>query len=492
MNIKITMNAVDITNYVRLDTIEVDAALGQNVTTCSFIADDITGVVDPIELKVVVLTNAAETVKYFAGIVASVTNVIEGIGIVHHVECQDYTLLTEMAIVNETYLAKTDKFMIDDMFTDNLSEISTAGITETGIPAPTMVFNYTSIRAALDQISKITGMEWYIDYDKVLHYHAPAEQYASFDLSDAPDNSATFPYYDFQYARDATRIINVVTVVGAWYKSSDITTEFAADGQQTLFKLPYSRIQAPAANPAVIQVWRNTNIEGTPTWTAKTVGLANTEDSGSFDVMFNFGEATLEWAVAPPAFYDAWKMTYRYAVAIAQTSRDQPSITAYGREYHKKVVDKDVQSFEQAEQRGRQILNEQANVKTILSLKHNQDGAVVGQRQKVTHALFGLDGYYTISKIRMIFRRSSTAEYICTLAGSHPNDDILDNLRELNRLVNFHESNPDEQTFQLFSLDESMALAHATPIAGTETTQDYTWGASGSGKDLDWSLGTWA
>jgi len=489
MDIKVKVNAVDVTNYVRIDSIEVDGAEGQRVNTCSLIIDDITALVSTLELKEIIITDSGETVRYFAGLIANVTNVIDGISIVHHCECQDYTMLAETAIVNELYTDQTDKEIIDDMFTDELSEISTAGITETGIPATSMSFNHKSLRASLDAIAKITGMEWYVDYNKLLHYYAPEEDYASFDLSDDPDNSATYPYYDFDYSKDATGIVNRVMVVGAWYKSSDITTTFAGDGVQELFKLPYTRINAPAANPTLIQVWRNTGIEGTPVWTAQTVGLANTEDAAGFNCMFNFGEATLEWAVAPSKFYDAWKMTYRYAVPIATTVRNQDSYDAYGRWYDKKIVDKNIRSFEEAEAMGRRVLKEQAWAKQIIKLKHNKAGSSVGQQQKVTHSILGIDEYFTISKLRMVFRRASTAEYIVTLAGSHPNADIIDNLVELNRLVNFHEINADEQIFHLFDLEESLALTDVV-AEGHATTQGYVWGVSGA-TDLDWSFGTW-
>jgi hypothetical protein len=311
----------------------------------------------------------------------------------------------------------------------------------------------------------MTGYEWYVDYNKVLHYFAPEEEVAPFALSDNPDNSSTYPYYDFSRAIDATRIANRVLVIGGYYRSDDTEFILEANGVETIIPLPYKKVHAPTTNPTRIQVWKNTGDDVTPVWVEQTVGLDNMDSLADYDCLFNFGDSLLKFASAPAELKKSVKIKGRYVVPVVAQLRSDSSYVHYGRWYDKKIVDKDISSKEEAKDRAKAILSEQAFAKEIVRLRCMQPGLCSGQRLRLIHSILGIDRYYTIAKVRTIVMRGDHAEYIVEMAGSHPNPDIIDNLVELNRKVDHSEIRDDEILNEYFELIESLTSDDGTPTA---------------------------
>jgi hypothetical protein len=150
------------------------------------------------------------------------------------------------------------------------------------------------------------------------------------------------------------------------------------------------------------------------------------------------------------------KIKGRYVVPVVAQLRSDSSYVRYGRWYDKKIVDKDISSKEEAKDRAKAILSEQAFAKEVVRLRCMQPGLCSGQRLRLIHSILGIDRYYTIAKVRTIVMRGEHAEYIVEMVGSHPNPDIIDNLVELNRKVDHSEIRDDEILNEYFELIESL------------------------------------
>ena len=457
MQILARIGGVDVTNYVRLDTIEIEAVQGQRVSTCSLIVDDTGGLISTWELQEIIISNPAETERHFAGYIANATEEMEGILPIRHLECQDYTMLLEMAMINKVYENQTDLAIIQAAFSASLPEINTASISSLKT-IDLISLNYKSLRAVLDMLADITGAVWYVDYSKVLHYGLAENSIASFELSDAPDLSGSYPYYDFSRAKDATGVINRVTVQGGYYKGDDVTKELPNDGTNVIVPLPYTRFHSPTTNPTRILVWKNDGTDAVPSWTSQTVGLDGVDNPASYNCLFNFGSSFLRFATAPPNLKLSIRAQGREVVPILARVRSQASYDSYGRWFDKLLVDKDISSKDEAEDKGYLILNEQAFAKEVIKLKTNQGGLVVGQSVKLTHSKLSISQYYTISRVRTVVWRGAHAEYHIEMARSQPNDDLVDNLVELNRKVNYSEIREDEVLNEYFELIESLSF----------------------------------
>jgi uncharacterized protein YjbI with pentapeptide repeats len=129
--------------------------------------------------------------------------------------CQDWTALLDGTIViSESYLAQNDSAVIADLFTTYLPSVSTALVT-TVTSLASITFTDVTLRAAMDQIAKLTGAIWYVDPIKQLRYYAPGTVSASFSLSDTPDNVTSFGYNPLpKFTTEFSAPANKVTVLG--------------------------------------------------------------------------------------------------------------------------------------------------------------------------------------------------------------------------------------------------------------------------------------
>jgi len=473
--VKVTINSVDVSAYVRMETILITSTKGKQITTCEFTMDNPSGVT-MVEMLDVQVTNAAGSVKYFAGLLATYDVTIEGITKVYTCQCQDYSLLLSTAYWGQNYLAKTDAYIIADAFTNALPEISTTGITESTASLATFTMNHISLKKMMETLAELKGMEWYVDYDKLLHYYAPEENYAAYSLSTSPDNVTSFPFYDFLYSKDGTNLANRVTVYGGWYKTDDKTTEWPANGVQTEFGDLPAYTMAPSTNPTRILVWKNTGSDVSPVWTAQIVGVDNidTLGVGGVTVLFNAVTCHLTFQVAPANLTLAYRVQYRYRAQVAQTVRSMASYTQYGKWFDLPIVNADIQSDEEAENIGRKIINEQAFGKHVITLKTMQSGFEAGQLVWFVHGILSIARYLTISKVKVRVMRSTYVEYEITMAGSNPNDDIIDNLVKLNEPKSYAWTE-DEIIRQLFDLSEdSIALTETAPTTTATVGPYYT------------------
>ncbi|MDD4984195.1 MAG: hypothetical protein PHQ43_00200 [Dehalococcoidales bacterium] len=475
---KITLGGVAVTSYVYFETLVIESQKGAHLKTCTFDIKDPSAVVTISDLQAVAVTDTAGTTKYFAGVVADYDIEIDGITLIYHLRCQGYALLLSTAYYAKVYATKTDADIIADAVAAALPEISTAGISESSGTHDTFVMNHMRLDKMIDTLADAHGKEWYVDDDKLLHYHDPEESYAPYSLSSSPDNATSFPYYDLRYSKDATGIANRITVVGGNYKTDDITEIYPSNGTQTKFKLHNERVQAPSTNPTRIVVEKNTGSDGSPSWTAQTVGIDQVDTLGTVDVLFNVVSSTLEFNTAPSNLVKGWRITYRYLASVSQTVRSQDSYDDYGRWYDYKIVNKDILSNEEAEQIGRAYLNEHCYGKHVITCRTTQAGFEVGQKVWFVNGLLSLARYLTISKVKATILLSNTGassqiiEYEITMAGSTPNDTVIDNLADLNDKVNHHDYNPDEVVSNLFDFADSTTLED-TAVAHSESGLKY-------------------
>lgn len=90
-----------------------------------------------------------------------------------HVDCADKSSICDNRVVIKTYPVGTDvQGMILDIVANFLNGegITTQGVNVTDTLDSAMVFNYTSVSNAFDQITSLTGAQWWIDFNGVLHF----------------------------------------------------------------------------------------------------------------------------------------------------------------------------------------------------------------------------------------------------------------------------------------------------------------------------------
>ena len=134
-------------------------------------------------------------------------------------QCQDYTKLvadvTDGVTADYTAGANTEKEILTALFAAHCASITVGDDVIAG-ELVSIGFTNSSLQRALDELAAINDRVWYVDYSKELHYFTTGDEAAPFDLSDSPDDSATFGYQNLEYKLDSDSNETVTLICHRW------------------------------------------------------------------------------------------------------------------------------------------------------------------------------------------------------------------------------------------------------------------------------------
>jgi len=382
---------------------------------------------------------------FFAGKVAKIEHRLIGVRKVFRCKGQDWNAELKRKLVNKSYRSKTEKYIIDDLFSTYWSDINTSTyVVDPGETITSIDFTRISLDDALEQLAENYNREWYIDTEKKLHYFTAGTDTAPFGLSDAPDMSTSFPYYNLVHNKDATKLCNRVTVMGgdseiikpvtAKYNDvsapsftsylSEVTdddeaTHLPADAMPTDDYI-YIRSDYPFSLIDILMgANKNSNAATLSAEYSKSGGswgtLYTVDETGALfisgKVAFNIPSDWVEVTVDGENGYfvrlsvsEALSATVdiaeiRVNKVITKTVTDAASYSKYGEYFDGKVVDRNIDNEEWATLVGEAHLAQYADVKEFGSLDYNQEGAEVGQQIKIINSLRGIDAFYIVRAV---------------------------------------------------------------------------------------------
>jgi len=472
MQIKVKIAGNDVTQYLEEKSLKVDSVITDRIDTCGFTLVDTGGSLSIAGKDEIIISNDGETVRYFGGYLASIEPGIEGITGTFICKAQDYSVLLGTVLVNKVFEDKTDKEILQALFTEYLAEITTADYIQDGLTNVHIDFNRTTLAEAVSTLAANSGFDWYVDYDKKLHYFHPTSNLAPFHLSDNPNMSTTFPYAALKYKKDASHIINLVTVEGGTYFSDDMTYVGEANGEATKFLLPYKL--HPPVGYDLIRVYENIGSDETPNWDEFTVGIDNVDElGGGIDVLYNFDEKLLIFAAAPSELKKAIQVIGRYDVPVLCRIRSITSYDLYGKWFEEKVANQDIDDKGWAMLVGKGILADSAFVKESGSLYCDIDGLVAGQRVYIANAIRGIEAYYIIHKVTMSILGGTYCRYKVQFGEYNP--DLIDLLiAHKLRSAQYQGRRDDEVLLELLEFGESLPLVEVVDLH-TDTTPATRW-----------------
>src|SRR3990167_8937685 len=210
--------------------------------------------------------------KLFAGRIVQVDEQYDKLDLVRYrIQCVDYTRDLDHQLVVETYEDQT----IDAIIADIKSRYLPSTITTTNVDAPVTVkyiaFNYEYPSDCLKQLAELVNYDWYVDYDKDIHFFAKEENAAPFELS---DTGGKYIYESLSLKKDITPVRNTVYVRGGEYKGDTFTVERTGDGVHQLWGTEY----------------KFDDIRVVTTGQEKSVGLDNIDNATNYDCLYNFTE----------------------------------------------------------------------------------------------------------------------------------------------------------------------------------------------------------
>jgi len=487
---KIMVNGVNLARYWVTKSLRIRSAITRQIDTCELEFVDRDGVAPDVQEKhEIIISNDADTERYFGGYVASIDMKAYAQTRRRIVSCQDYSILLETKLVNEIYESQTDNAIILDLFATYLPGIDVATYVETSVTIDRIVFPHVTLREALERVCEVSGFDWYVDYNEKLHYFAEETNLAPFDLLDT--EVLTHPHKMRSYVKDARKIENRILVLGGIYWSGDTDFELPADNQTTEFLLPY-RFKPPVGQTQIL-TYENIGNDVAPNWSAVTVGVDYLDTLGvglgEYDTLYNFQEKLLKWNVAPPNLLRAMKITARYEVPVILRVHSDASYTEYGRWFDGKVVDENITTRDLARQRGKAHLAEWAFAKEQGIVVCWTSGLYAGQRIRIVNALRSIDGYYLIRSVDTRFLGGTARMYIVEFGEYNP--DLVDMLMALKRSSEYRDSREDEMLNECFELAEAMAITetsvtlittgltyYASPCPGQDPIKSGFWVAS--------------
>ena len=473
--LSLKINGVEMKGYLdlELETIKYQSVLTKQFDICTFKLFNVPNTVSLVNWQTVVIMDISS--KIFAGVITQIqpeeSAVIYDIN--YYVTCVDYSKLLETVVVQATkYANKTDAYIINDLFTTYLPEIDASTYVSELDTLTSVTLGRKLLKDALNFICGLTGADWYVDYDKKLHYFKSEDISAGFSFSDSPDLATTYPYYNLVKIDDGSGIFNVVEVIGGNYRSPDETIYLPGTGKSTRIMLPF-KYQAPTGQTS-IQVWRNDGTEGTPVWTAMTVkaGYVSTL-AGANDVLYYFQEAVLEQTANWPNLPNAVKLTGQYEIPLRTRVRDQASIDLFGREIHSVYTDSSIVDKTVAQLKGKQLLIESSLGLQTYTWNCEKRGLRSGMTVGLKNTAMGIDTRYLIQKVS--YEIGIAGAVIVTVEAGNYNADLIDILLALKQLSTPSIAYRDDEVLDVLLSDANELELFEESISVAAHTGAYKW-----------------
>lgn len=321
--------------------------------------------------------------KVFAGIVERVSEeYISQDKLQYSVDCVDYSRHLDRQLVTEHYQGQTAGAIVQDILTRYCPEF-TAGTIDQGITIENISFDYKFPSDCLKTLANLCGNDWYVDYDKRVHFIATENNLAPFNF----DNPAN--YTSLRVDIDLSQLRNRVYLRGGTMLSDNQTETFTGTGSQAIF---YTRYRPRAA-----LINGQEKLVITVNGQAKSVGINGITDPATVDVIVSYDDKTFTFRT-PPANGDVVAITYRYEMPILVCVDDLSSQTVFG-VYEHVLTDSGIKDRETAYRMAQAELAQYANPLVTAQATTYRDNLRSGQVITVTDALRGINQQFLITRV---------------------------------------------------------------------------------------------
>ena len=473
MSTTLTIDGVDKASLVDWKSVRREQVLTREADKLSFLIKKFNGqTYKPVVGDEVVLTVGA--IKEFGGYIVELQEDVEAR--VEYIKCicKDYTHELDRQLVSKTYEAMT----VNDIIADLITTFAT-GITDTNVDCATVIdsvtFNYLPISQCLQRLTDIVeGYDWYIDYDKDIHFFLSEAVASTFDLT---DTSGNYVYNSLSLREDTHQLRNEVIVRGGLLTSDTLRTEYlSGDGTKSVFPLA-----TKFANLPVVEI----------SSVAKTVGIENLDVAG-FDCYWNYNEKSLKFTVAPASGTSNITVTEYPQYPLILQKRNEVSVTTYGL-FQTVIVDKNIRDLETAGLRADVELLKYSEPEKTADFLTYTSGLMTGQTINIQSTIRGINQDYKIQSIRSTLKTPNTDELthevscitaedlgindiLARLLIKNPSDQIQIQADEfVERIRQFRDSLD-------FGFDETVTVSSIFALI-------YTW-TSGT-NPLVWDFGVW-
>ena len=479
MAYSIVINSIDRTADVLNDSLVIEDIINDQTNKCSLALIDRSGSGVPATDDEIIITDADGTVIFGGYILSTIKSKYFTGKLVTSVKCVDYTRILDRNLVHKTFEDMTDKEIIENIINTYCPGF---GITTTNVIAGATIekinFNYLQISQVFRKLAELTNKNWYIDYEKDIHFFPLTTTGTPFNISSTNDE-----YSKLKISNNSSQLKNRVYVRGGT-KLSDFTDYIIyGDSELTKFVLP------DKPHNVTIYVYRGTG------YFEETVGIKNVDTEG-FDWYLNFQEKYIEQDEGESVLSatDILKINYKYDIPILVAVEDTDSIAENGvQEYP--IFDKSISTTELARDRATAELTDYANDIIEGSFETMTSGFVSGQYININLSEYDVNDNYLIQSIKSISIGGGYFRYSIKLASAKTIGIIkfLMNLLETNK--NLIELDDDEVVDELLTLNDALLSDSLLDSLTIDSSGPYfTWCEDDTDTDLTrmrWNLFSW-
>lgn len=380
---QVLIESVNRTRLVDYYSLQIIGAKTSYPNTCSFIIKKFGDrSYSPAAGDEVIIYDNDGTTKLFGGNIVDMEEVYDKLNhIGYKCRCVDYTRILDNRLVVKTYEETTVRAIIEDLKATYFDNSVTINNVEVDTEIKYVAFNYEYASDVLRQLADLADADWYIDYDRDIHFFHNKSIDAPFSLS---DTNGEYVYDSLRIRRDLTQLRNVVYVRGSEYLANTITADYIADGSQQDFLLPY----------------KFSNLQLVVTGQIRSVGVDPVDLATNFDAMHNFQEKLVRFrADKKPTIDSAVAISGNPNLPLIVKMKDQASVETFTTREHI-IIDRSLRTREGARQRA---LAELLKYRTTLSeaeFRTYSSGLRAGQKITVQSDLRALDEEFIIDRVQ--------------------------------------------------------------------------------------------
>jgi len=325
--------------------------------------------------------------RIFGGNVVEVREIVEGKLKFFQVMCKDFTFLLDRLLVKRRFQAKTIDTIISEIVTDFVE----AGFTTTNVVGPTLIddinFNHFYVSDALQKLADYAGYEWYVDYDKDIHFFLNDEGNAPFNLD---ETSGDFVHNSLRVSEHIHQLRNKIIIRGGTVIGTERTKPFEGNGAQDLFHVGDRHVDMTVKLATVTQTLGKEGID---------------DDDVSIATLYNPNSGYVRFKTVPGDGV-AVDITSKPAFPLIKVFKDAGSIAQFG-EFEFVIVDKQLLSSAAAASRAKGELLKWADQIREASFITHTDGLRIGQKITLTLPFRDITQTYIINRIT---QRTQTPE----------------------------------------------------------------------------------
>ncbi len=141
----------------------------------------------------------------------------EGSLFIYDIEATDYTYIAINKSTQITYDGQTLQYIVADLVSEYVD--AGYGLTTTNVDVgptiSTIAFNHITLRKAFEKLAAVTGYEWWIDYQKDIHFKPPDASAAPETITDSTNN-----FSEINIDVDVSQLRNSIVVKGGREETS--------------------------------------------------------------------------------------------------------------------------------------------------------------------------------------------------------------------------------------------------------------------------------